>query len=67
MSHVSSFRCNANNLLEHPIIQNLLADPSFEEAARQYLRCEPVFVDVGLWWSFPQDSINAQAEMAQFK
>ena len=48
-------------------MQQLLADPSFEEAARQYLRCEPVFVDVGLWWSFPtQDSINAQAEMAQF-
>ena len=51
-------------LVEHPVIQRLLADSSLRELARRYLGCEPVNDLVAMWWS-TAFSCEASSEVAQ--
>ena len=60
------FWCDSNELINQPEIQELLADPSFEHAARLYLGTEPYLVGVNMWWSFPSNATaERRSEMAQ--
>ena len=60
------FWYDSNELINQPEIQDLLADPSFEHAARLYLGAEPYLVGVNMWWSFPNDASSVRrSEMAQ--
>lgn len=51
-------------LVEHPIVQRLLADSSLRELARRYLGCEPVNDLIAMWWSAPAPG-PANSEAAQ--
>ena len=51
-------------LVEHPVVQRLLADRSLRDFARSYLGCEPVNDLVAMWWSSAFSS-EASSEVAQ--
>ncbi|MCS6910284.1 MAG: phytanoyl-CoA dioxygenase family protein [Anaerolineales bacterium] len=51
-------------LVEHPVVQQLLADRSLRDLARQFLDCEPVNDLVAMWWSAAYSS-EASSEAAQ--
>lgn len=51
-------------LIEHPVVQELLADRSLRDFARRYLGCEPINDLVAMWWSTAHSSA-ASSEAAQ--
>lgn len=51
-------------LVEHPVVQELLADKSLRDFARRYLGCEPINDLVAMWWSTAHSSV-ASSEVAQ--
>jgi hypothetical protein len=51
-------------LVEHPVVQALLADKSLRDFARRYLGCEPINDLVAMWWSAAHSSV-ASSEVAQ--
>jgi hypothetical protein len=53
-----------HELVQQPVIQKLLADPSLRDLARRYLRCEPVNDLVAMWWSTAYSN-EANSEVAQ--
>ena len=55
-----AFYCDQEQTLNLPEVQEVLGDPSFVNAARLYLKCEPILGSVNLWWTFP--SVHKQSE-----
>ena len=55
-------------LIEHPVIQKVIADASLRELARRYLRCEPVNDLVAMWWSsaMPGPASSEAAQLYHF-
>jgi len=51
-------------IIEHPVVQRLLADQSLRDLAGRYLGCEPVNDLVAMWWS-TAFSREASSEVAQ--
>lgn len=51
-------------LIEHPVVQALLADASLRDLARRYLGCEPINDLVAMWWS-TAFSHEANSDVAQ--
>ncbi|MFZ5540466.1 MAG: phytanoyl-CoA dioxygenase family protein [Pseudomonadota bacterium] len=51
-------------LVEHPVVQELLADKSLRDLARRYLGYEPINDLVAMWWSTAYSS-QPSAEVAQ--
>ena len=53
-----------DRLVEHPVVQSLLADHSLRDFARRYHNSEPVNDHVAMWWSSAYSS-EASSEVAQ--
>lgn len=55
-------------LMEHRVVQQLLADTSLHDLARQYLGCEPVNDLVAMWWStaFSRQASSEAAQLYHF-
>lgn len=51
-------------LVEHPVVQELLADKSLRDLARRYLGYEPINDLVAMWWSTAHSS-QPSSEVAQ--
>lgn len=55
-------------LVEHSVVQGLLADKSLRDFARRYLGCEPINDLVAMWWStadLTPPSMASRSEVAQ--
>lgn len=52
------------DLIEHPVVQELLADPSLRDLARRYMGWEPINDLVAMWWSTAHSN-QASSEVAQ--
>lgn len=48
-------------LVRDPVVQDLIADPSFLHVAQLYLGCEPVQDLVAMWWSAPGEGPSSAA------
>lgn len=48
-------------LIRHPVVQDLIADPSFLRVAQLYLGCEPVQDLIAMWWSAPGEGPSSAA------
>lgn len=46
-----AYKYNSNQLINNKLIQELIMDPFLINVARNYLKCEPIFDFVSMWWS----------------
>jgi hypothetical protein len=57
-----SYKYNSNQLINNKIIQELIMDPFLINVARNYLKCDPIFDFVSMWWS---TDYNSEEDVAQ--
>jgi len=55
----------AQDLIDNPLVQSLMADHSIIAVAQHYLRCEPVVDVVSMWWHTAYSS-EADPDAAQY-
>lgn len=62
-----TYRFQESDILAQPEVQNLVADASLRQLARDYLNCEPIFDLTAMWWSTPsRKASSAAAQLYHF-
>jgi hypothetical protein len=54
------------DIVRHPIVRRLIADPTLRALAQSYLGCEPINDLVAMWWSCPGPVSSEAAQLYHF-